>query len=70
MNVYAQLADPVALAGMLTGAAVTIVWRVWLKEATAVYELVPGFAAGLAATWLVSLVTSDHESGPQRTLPS
>lgn len=59
-----------ALAGMLTGAAVTIAWRVWLKEATAVYELVPGFAAGLAATWLVSLVTSDRECGPQRTLPS
>jgi Na+/proline symporter len=55
---------------MLTGAAVTIVWRVWRKEATAVYELVPGFAAGLAATWLVSLVTSNRETGPQRTLPS
>lgn len=45
-----------ALAGMLAGAAVTIAWRLWLKDPTGVYELIPGFAVGLAATWLGSVL--------------
>ncbi len=37
------------LAGMWTGALVTIVWKLWLKDATGLYELVPAFfGAGLA----------------------
>jgi sodium/proline symporter len=45
-----------AVAGMVTGALVTIGWRIWLKDSTGVYELIPGFLAGLTATWLVSLL--------------
>jgi Na+/pantothenate symporter len=52
-----------AVAGMVTGALVTIGSRIWLKEPTGVYELIPGFIAALTATWLVSLV-------PTRRLPA
>lgn len=44
------------IAGMVTGAVVTIVWRLWLKEPTGLYELIPGFAAALLAVIAVSLV--------------
>jgi sodium/proline symporter len=44
-----------ALAGMVLGAAVTVAWRLWLKQPTGVYELIPGFAAGALATVAVSL---------------
>jgi SSS family solute:Na+ symporter len=44
-------------AGMLVGGVTTFVWRMWLKESTGLYELVPAFVLGLLATVLVSLVT-------------
>jgi sodium/proline symporter len=43
------------LAGFLTGSAVTIVWKLFLKESTGLYELIPAFAAALLATVIVSL---------------
>jgi Na+/proline symporter len=43
--------------GMIVGALTVIGWRLGLKEATGVYELVPAFLAALAATALVSLAT-------------
>jgi SSS family solute:Na+ symporter len=51
-----------ALAGMVFGAAVTITWRLWLKAPTGIYELIPGFAAGLLATVVVSLVSPPSKS--------
>jgi Na+/proline symporter len=60
-----------ALAGMITGIAVTILWKVVLKavveEATglSLYELVPAFLLSLLLTWLVSILTP-----PPRSLPS
>jgi sodium/proline symporter len=47
-----------AAAGMVVGTAVTIVWRLWLKEPTGIYELVPAFFSALAAVVLVSLAGS------------
>jgi sodium/proline symporter len=44
-----------ALAGMVAGTVVTIAWRLLLKDATGLYELIPGFLAGLAALVAVSL---------------
>jgi len=46
------------LAGLVTGAAVTIAWKLIPATDAWLYELIPGFLAGLAATVLVSLVTS------------
>ena len=50
-----------ALAGMVTGAAVVMLWidRGW---DTAVYELLPGFAAATLAILIVSLVTKPPQA--------
>lgn len=46
-----------ALAGMLVGAATVVVWKQLGGGLFDLYELIPGFAAGLAATVAVSLLT-------------
>ena len=43
-----------AAAGIVAGAAVDIVWLMWMSH-TGVYEIIPGFVAGLAAAVVVSL---------------
>jgi SSS family solute:Na+ symporter len=43
-------------AGMLTGTVVTIAWKLWLREPTGLYELVPAFALAMGAIVLVSRV--------------
>jgi SSS family solute:Na+ symporter len=45
------------LAGLVAGTAVTVVWKLVPALDAALYELLPGFAAGLVATWAVSLMT-------------
>lgn len=45
-----------ALAGMMTGAAVVILW-IQMGWSATLYELVPGFAAAMAAIVVVSLLT-------------
>ena len=45
-----------AAAGIVTGAAVDIGWLIWLSG-TGLYELLPGFAAGLIAAVVVTLAT-------------
>jgi SSS family solute:Na+ symporter/sodium/proline symporter len=51
------------VAGMLTGSTSVIAWRLWLKDTTGLYELIPAFALALLATWLVSLVSAPPSSG-------
>ena len=46
-----------AVAGVVCGAAVDVYWLLNLSASTGVYELLPGFAAGLVAAVLVSLIT-------------
>ena len=50
------------LAGMITGTVVTIVWKLWLKAPTGVYELIPAFLCSVLAVVVVSLLTSGGES--------
>lgn len=45
-----------AVAGIVTGAVVDIAWLTWLSG-TGLYELLPGFAAGLIAAVAVALAT-------------
>jgi sodium/proline symporter len=45
------------LAGFITGTLVTIIWYYIPVLKENLYELIPGFIAGLLATWLVSLFT-------------
>lgn len=45
------------IAGMITGTTVTIIWKLFLKEPTGIYELIPAFLCSAAAIILVSLFT-------------
>ena len=45
-----------ALTGIIAGAAVDIAWLAFLSD-TGLYEIIPGFAAGLIVAVVVSLVT-------------
>lgn len=45
------------LAGMVSGTAIVIGWRLWLKESTGLYELIPAFAGALLAIVVVSRLT-------------
>ena len=44
-----------AVAGIITGFAVDILWYCFMSW-TSLYEIIPGFLAGLAATTIVSLI--------------
>ncbi len=46
-----------ALAGIITGAVVDIVWLLTLSAKTGIYEIVPGFLIGLAVAVAVTLLT-------------
>jgi sodium/proline symporter len=47
-----------AVAGMIAGFGTAMAWVLWFKPLTHdLYEMIPGFLAGFAATILVSLVT-------------
>jgi len=43
------------VAGMITGSLITIIWKLWLKEATGIYELIPAFFGALLVILFVSL---------------
>ncbi|MCD6193490.1 MAG: sodium/proline symporter [Candidatus Aminicenantes bacterium] len=45
------------VAGMVTGTVVTIVWKLFLKTPTGLYELIPAFALACLAILAVSLFT-------------
>lgn len=49
------------LAGMITGTLITIVWNLWLKELTGIYELIPAFAGALIIIVLISLLGKPRE---------
>lgn len=44
-----------AFAALVAGSLVTIVWRLWLKAPTGLYELIPAFASALLAGLATSL---------------
>ena len=55
-----------AIAGMIVGFVVTVVWVVAFKaDFYDLYEMIPGFLAAFAAIWLVSKMTAVG-SGRQR----
>ena len=57
---------PGALAGMVAGFSVTVVWVIQFKEAYYdLYELIPGLIAGTAATVIVSLRTEPPEGAAE-----
>ena len=50
-----------AAAGIVAGAAVDILWLAFCSG-TGIYEIVPGFLAGLLAAWLVSRAKEDKKA--------
>jgi len=44
-------------AGMVVGAVVTILWKLYLKDTTGIYELIPAFFGSALAIFVVSLMT-------------
>ncbi|MBQ4627906.1 MAG: sodium:proline symporter, partial [Clostridia bacterium] len=46
-----------ALAGIIAGAAVDILWLAFVKPHLALYEIIPGFIIGIIAAIVVSLLT-------------
>ncbi len=46
-----------AVCGVITGAAVDILWLIFLSGATGIYEILPGFAAGAVAAVIATLVS-------------
>ena len=45
-----------AIAGVVAGAVVDVLWLVFLTASTGIYEILPGFVAGLIACVAVSLI--------------
>ncbi len=45
-----------AVAGIILGAVVDIVWFIWFTGTTGIYEIIPGFIAGLLAAVVVTLI--------------
>ncbi len=45
-----------AIAGVVCGAVVDVLWLVFLTSSTGIYEILPGFVAGLVACIAVSLI--------------
>lgn len=45
-----------AIAGVVCGAVVDVLWLVFLTSSTGIYEILPGFVAGLIACVVVSLI--------------
>jgi solute:Na+ symporter, SSS family len=43
------------VAGMITGTVVTIIWRIFFKSTTGIYELIPAFACSALAIVIISL---------------
>jgi SSS family solute:Na+ symporter len=44
-------------AGMIVGTVVTIVWKLYLKDTTGIYELIPAFFGSALAIFIVSLLS-------------
>ena len=47
-----------AVAGIAVGAGVDVLWLT-CASGTGIYEIVPGFIAGLLATWIVSALSKE-----------
>ena len=48
-----------AVAGVITGAVVDVIWLSFLSSATGIYEIIPGFISGMIAAVIVSLIDKE-----------
>jgi sodium/proline symporter len=54
------------LAGMITGTLITFFWKLWLKEPTGTYELLPAFFGSALAVAVVSLLQKPEAAERER----
>jgi sodium/proline symporter len=54
---WKRTTKPGAVAGMISGFLISILWTIFFKEATGLYEMIPGFIGSFLAIVLVSLFT-------------
>ena len=54
-----------ACAGVIVGAVVDVVWMIWIKPVTGIYEILPAFICGLIAAVVASLI--DREPAAEVT---
>ncbi len=60
---YKRITWEGVISGMLGGFIISVVWLMWFKsDFYGLYEAIPGFAAGLALTYGVSMLTSQKKS--------
>ena len=52
------------IAGMITGTVVTILWRVFLKAPTGIYELIPAFVCSSLAIALLGIARRPPPTPP------
>ncbi|MBR5858806.1 MAG: sodium:proline symporter, partial [Clostridia bacterium] len=45
-----------ALAGVIAGAVTDVLWFIFLSGSTGIYELIPGFAVGMIAAVVATLL--------------
>ena len=48
-----------AVAGVIVGAVVDVLWYIYLSGSTGIYEIIPGFICGLIATVVVTLIDKE-----------
>ncbi len=48
-----------AVAGVIVGAVVDVLWYIYLSSSTGIYEIIPGFICGLIATVFVTLIDKE-----------
>ena len=48
-----------ALAGVITGAVVDVIWLIFLTAPTGIYEIIPGFAASMIASVVATLLDKE-----------
>ena len=48
-----------AVAGVIVGAVVDVLWYMFLSASTGIYEIIPGFICGLIATVVVTLIDKE-----------
>lgn len=51
-----------ALAGVIAGAVTDVIWVMFLSSSTGIYELIPGFAVGMIASVVVTLLDKKPEN--------
>lgn len=55
---WKRFSYPGAVAGIIVGAVTDIVWLIWIKPITSVYEIIPAFILGFIASVVVSLASA------------